>query len=93
MISKNIINCCKAVKELYDSEDGSVGGYGHIVFDDGNLEDKNIKYCISEAINNKYKYDICDDTRIKSIIALTLMLSLNYVERNFVYNNYEKYND
>jgi hypothetical protein len=93
MISKNIINCCKAVKELYDSEDGSVGGYGHIVFDDGNLEDKNIKYCISEAINNKYEKDICDDTRIKSIIALTLMLSLNYVERNFVYNNYEKYND
>lgn len=93
MVSIEIINCCNSVKELYDSKDGSVGGYGHIVFDDGNLEDTHIRHCLFEAVNNEYKNDICDDTRMKSIIALTLMLSLNYVERNFVYNNYEKFNN
>jgi hypothetical protein len=93
MVRIEIINCCNSVKELYDSKDGSVGGYGHIVFDDGNLEDAHIRHCLYEAINNEYEKDICDDTRIKSIIALTLMLSLNYVERNFVYHNYEKFNN
>lgn len=91
MISKEIIKCCKDVKELYDSEDGSVGGYGHIVFDDGNLEDSHIEFCLVKAINNEYKKDICEDTRLKSILALQSMLKLNYIERFFVYHNYEYY--
>lgn len=87
-INKNVLDCIELVKDLYNSKDGIVGGYGHIVFDDGNLEISNINFCIEEAKNNKYSNYICEDTRIKSIKALEKMLELNFVERNFVYNNY-----
>ena len=83
-----VLDCIELVKILYDSENGSVGGYGHIVFDDGNLEIDCIKSCLEDAKQEKYNNWICEDTRIKSIYALEKMLLLNYVERNFVYNNY-----
>lgn len=83
-----VLDCIELVKILYNSEDGAVGGYGHIVFDDGNLEIYCIKNCLEDANQKKYSNDICEDTRIKSIHALEKMLFLNYVERNFVYNNY-----
>lgn len=83
-----VLDCIQLVKILYDSEDGAAGGYGHIVFDDGNLEINSIISCLEDAKNKTCDYWICEDTRIKSIYALEKMLVLNYVERNFVYNNY-----
>ena len=61
--------------DLYKSPDGSVGGYGHIVFDDDNIETANIKWCIKEA--EKGEYELCEETRQKSIIALKAILPLS----------------
>ena len=80
------------IKVLYDSDDGATGGYGHIVFDDDNLETTNIEWCIEEA--EKGEYDLSEETRIASINALQSMLKLNIKEReqanNYYWNNLRK---
>jgi hypothetical protein len=37
------------VKHFYSFADNSCGGSLHIVFDDGNIDDGNIEYCIQYA--------------------------------------------
>jgi hypothetical protein len=90
-IDKNILDCCKLVCELYETVDGGVGGYGHIVFDDGNLDNESILLCIENAENNIFK--LSEETRIKSIEALKAILKLSYIERFFVYHEYSNYED
>jgi len=74
------------IKELYNSPDGSVGGYGHIVFDDGNIEDETIQWCIEEAKKGQYPY--LEDTRIASLNALNAMLLLTEEEREEAFDYY-----
>lgn len=77
-----------AIKELYNTEDGCVGGYGHIVFDDGNIENRDIEWCIKDAKENKYKNDLSEETRLSSIKALELFLKLSKNEREEVYDRF-----
>jgi hypothetical protein len=69
--------------DLYNSPDGSVGAYGHIVFDDDNIETFFVKWCIEEAEKGKYEW-ICEETRQKSIIALNAILPLTKKNRQEV---------
>jgi len=76
------------IKDLYKTKGGSVGGYGHIVFDDGNIENSHIQWCINEANNNKNKYNLSEETRIASIKALECFLTLTYCEREEIHNRF-----
>jgi len=79
MDSNRIKETAELIKKLYDCDDGGVGGYGHIVFDDDNLEDGNIQWCIEEA--KKGQYDYSEETRLASLKALESMLLLTEKER------------
>ena len=87
-----ILKTAQLIKVLYDSDDGATGGYGHIVFDDDNLETTHIEWCIEEAV--KDEYDLSKETRVASIYALQSMLELNIKEReqanNYYWNNLRK---
>lgn len=74
------------IKELYNTNDGGVGGYGHIVFDDGNIENGHIEWCIEEAKKGEYSYS--EETRLASIKALEFFLKLTENEREEVYDRF-----
>jgi len=78
------------IEKLYNTNDGGCGGYGHIVFDDGNLSDREIKFCIEAAKKRDFEF-ISEETRLNSLIALKAMLALNDEEREKVYSLYYKY--
>ena len=91
VIDKNILDCCKLVNELYNYESGGCGGLGHIVFDDGNLEDDNILWCLKQCENEHHLKDYPLATILKSKEALLKILELKYIERFFVYYERENY--
>jgi hypothetical protein len=66
---------------LYKTDTGSVGGYGHIVFDDSNIDDGFITGCIEDATDAIYKDHLSDECRIASLAALQSFLLLSYEER------------
>lgn len=68
------------INKLYNTPDGGVGGYGHIVFDDDNIETENIEWCISEAEKGEYD-SYCEETRLASLDALKSILALNECDR------------
>jgi hypothetical protein len=79
MMKEQIIKTAELIKELYNSNDGGVGGYGHIVFDDDNLETHYVEWCIEEAKKGEYNYS--EETRLASLKALEGMLLLTEKER------------
>lgn len=36
------------IQAVYDCVEGGAGGYGHIVFDDWNIDDSSIDFCLNE---------------------------------------------
>ena len=72
------------IKELYKTNDGSVGGYGHIVFDDGNFSDMEINFCIESAKKADFQF-LSEETRLASLKALEAMILLSKKEREIVY--------
>ena len=79
----------KLIKELYDTN--FEGYYGHIVFDDGNIEDVHINSCIEEAKQNRYDKDLSEETRLASLKALEFFLKLSEQEREEVYDKFTKH--
>tara|TARA_R110002012_G_C11360762_1_gene580844 strand:- start:292 stop:561 length:270 start_codon:yes stop_codon:yes gene_type:complete len=77
---KDVVN---KIIELYSSPDGGVGGYGHIVFDDDNVETEHVEWCIEEAEKGGYDF-IGQETRHKSIVALKAILPLSEDDRKKV---------
>jgi len=75
------------IKKLYNTDCGSVGGYGHIVFDDGNIDNNSIEWCIKSAKENKYKDSTSEETRLASLVALEYFLQLTEYKREQVYNS------
>lgn len=69
------------IRDVYESDGGSVGGYGHIVFSDGNVEDHFIESCIEDAMSGSFSDDLSEDCRIKSLIALLYFRNLSEEER------------
>ncbi len=72
----------RLIDELYETEDGGVGGYGHIVFDDNNIEDPNIDFCLEEA--KRGAYQLSDECRQASIKALEFFKTLTEEDREKV---------
>jgi len=71
---EKIIKTAQVIADLYNTEDGGVGGYGHIVFDDENIEKESILWCIEEAKKGEYEYN--EETRLASLKALNACLEL-----------------
>lgn len=72
----------KAIQNLYSSKNGSTGGYGHIVFDDLNIEEYWIESCLKRATEDVDLEDgFCEETRITSITALKEIMLINEEER------------
>ena len=55
--SEKTLRASAMVTELYKMEWGGAGNVGHIVFDDMNVEDENIDYCLSIPFDEKEPYD------------------------------------
>lgn len=81
-MEKEIVKAAELIDEVYNTHDGIVGGYGHIVFDDGNTETHHVEFCIEEA--KKGGYGLSEETRVASLKALEAMLLLSEKERNKV---------
>ena len=73
---KDVNEILKLAKEYYLIEGNSIGGSLHIVLDDGNIEDDNIKFCINYAKQN-------DD--IKGVELAELILQCSYTQRKKLY--------
>lgn len=78
----------ESIKELYNTPDGDVGGYAHIVTDDGNIEDGYIESCLDDAHNARYNEFLCEETRIASIKCLNALKNLSEEEREEVIEKY-----
>ena len=91
-ISNERVNLAiQLIKILYESEHGSCGGVGHIVFDDNNIDDNCIDFCLGEID----KYDSSEETKEASFIALTYFKRLTEDEREsalFFIDKYGFYN-
>lgn len=75
----------EAIIKLYGTDGGLCGGYAHIVFDDDNIEDSHIDWCIKEC-EDYDKYGIGEPCRIASLEALKLIKQVPYNERHRVIN-------
>ena len=82
IVNEKVTRAAELIKALYDTEDGGVGGYGHIVFDDFNIEDHDIEFCLGKAATAEYSKDVCEETRLASIAALEHFKTLTEDERS-----------
>ena len=69
----------RLVDEIYGYADGGCGGNAHIVVDDWNLDDDDIKFCIKAA--NKNEWDFSDDQIKAELDCLNFMLKMSEPER------------
>lgn len=84
IINKKTIKGAKLVDELYETEDGGVGGYGHSVFDDWNLEGDfkfHFDWAATDKIEGKDVEPMCKKTKIASVKALEFFKTLTIPER------------
>lgn len=79
IVTPNIIDAVKKVKVLYATHGGELGGYGHIVFDDWNLEDHDIRGCIDNAFNGEYEN--WEASKWEAVNALVAIFRLSEQER------------
>lgn len=83
IVNDKVNKAVELVKEVYKTDGGEVGGYGHIVFDDGNIENGNIEWCIAEA--EKGEYGFSKECQQASMKALKYFLELTEQERHSAY--------
>lgn len=76
---------------VYESEHGGAGGFGHIVFDDGNIDDGSIDFCLMYCAENVNGPRLSEECRLLSVVALEFFKTLSMEERQEVYENYHQY--
>jgi len=79
---KHMTETLELLKQLYNSDDGGIGGYAHIVTDDGNIEDANIDSCLEDAKKNIS--NMSQETVSASIRCLEALRKLTEDEREVV---------
>ena len=83
MVNSKYKEVIEAIDNLYSLYGGAAGGYGHIVFDDDNVEDHHIVWCIEEASKGVYN-DLTEEVRRASLAALRLLLEVKEEDRQAV---------
>lgn len=81
IVNRKVKLAVALVNELYETEGGGAGGYGHIVFDDWNVDDSDIKYCLENARSFAYAEHLSENCRQASLIALNAFKELTEPER------------
>ena len=79
IVTPYIMDAVNKIKILYATESGELGGYGHIVFDDWNLEDHSIRSSIDSAFNCEYKK--LEASKWEAVNALVAIYRLSEQER------------
>ena len=79
IVNEQIKETAELIKDLYNTDDGGAGGYGHIVFDDWNV--LSAEGCIPDAENAIYAKNLCEETRLASLAALKSFIQLTEDER------------
>lgn len=87
IVNEKTLASANLITDLYNTPEGGCGGGGHIVFDDFNIEDRNIEWCIrySESAN------IDSATKTASLNALKAFLELTEDERYSALAIHEKW--
>lgn len=67
---RRIYTAAKLITKLYQSPDGASGGYGHVVFDDGNTSTIDVEFCLQQAFHGNYT--------IGDIYVSTVFLGLDH---------------
>lgn len=80
----DIEKAIELINTVYETDGGDVGGYGHIVFDDLNIENANILYCLKSAYYSEFSDTISEECRLASIEALEFFLNLTEMEREVI---------
>ena len=65
---------------IYDHPDGIVGGPLHIVLDDGNVSDEDIRFCIIQI----FKEGVFNELTLACLTCAYILLSLSKIDRRFV---------
>lgn len=81
LINVKVKKAAELISELYQTENGGAGGYGHIVFDDWNVND--VDWCLDfckERID-RIGSDYDEETMQASIKALKYFKKLTIEER------------
>lgn len=81
IINAKTLQAARLIEALYESEHGSVGGAGHIVFDDNNVGDGFIQYCLQCCDDPEYVKSLGEETIEASRVALLYFLTLTEDER------------
>lgn len=81
IINDNVKYVAEEIEKFYELPECGAGGYGHIVFDDWNIEDANIDYCIESAIKKEWK-DHPELSRLVCLELLRLFKKLSMEERH-----------
>lgn len=68
IVNDRVLKAVEAVKKMYETH--SAGGGLHIVTDDWNLEDDNVKWC-REYMTTKYKADASEMACLEAFEALS----------------------
>jgi hypothetical protein len=69
-----------------------VGGFLHIVLDDGNLEDDDIKWCIKKGWKLAvFKEHLTTDDRWEGVALGEALLELSMEDREWIYERYDEY--
>lgn len=78
VVSQRVKDAAELIRIVY--EYSPVGGNCHIVFDDWNIEDSHIDWCLNEAIPENY-HKASAYQRLAEEAALSLMRGLSMEER------------
>lgn len=79
IVTPAVLQATDLVARVYDGANGGVGGYGHIVLDDWNLDDGSVKFCLLECDNNEAQFPP-DEVAVQRE-CLQAMLALTEAER------------
>lgn len=84
ILNDKVRKAADLIDEIYDSEDGAVGGLAHIVVDDWNVENNNIDYVIEYAKEDgiNKKSDLSEETRLACLNAMEFFKELTLEERH-----------
>lgn len=80
IVNEKVLEAARLIQQLYETENGGAGGYGHIVFDDWNVDDSDIDFCINQIAADQSIVDN-QECRIASQAALLSFKELAIGER------------
>lgn len=81
VVNEKVVRAYKLVGELYELEGGGVGGAGHIVFDDWNIDDGSIDSCLQGCDDKHSKGSLSEEVVETSRAALLYFRVLTEAER------------